>query len=100
MMFKCYYCEWENPVFTEIIHQFLEHHPQKQIKIKKKQQKDNKLKSISYKVIQKTLSYFFKASEILTCADTESFLGGVQDQSFDVYLFIFKMGMGSVPVFL
>ena len=38
-----------------------------------KKQKD---KSISYKVIQKTLSYFLKVSEILTSADTESFLGG------------------------
>ena len=71
MMFKCYYCEWESPVFTEIIHQFLEHHPQEQIRVKK--QKD---KSISYKVIQKTLSYFLKVSEILTSADMESFLGG------------------------
>ena len=92
-------CEWENPVFTEIIHQFLEHHPQEQIRFKK-QRKDNKLKSISYKVIQKTLSYFLKVSEILTCADTESFPEGVQVQSFDAYLFFFKRRMGSVPVFL
>ena len=49
MMFKCYYCEWENPNFTEIIHHLLEHHPQEQIRFKK--HKDNKLKSISYKVI-------------------------------------------------
>ena len=56
----------------------------------KKQRKDNKLKSISYKVIQKTLSYFLKVSEILTCADTESFPEGVQVQSFDVYLFFSK----------
>ena len=48
-MFKCYYCEWENPNFTEIIHHLLEHHPQEQIRFKK--HKDNKLKSISYKVI-------------------------------------------------
>ena len=97
-MFKCYYCEWENPVFTEIIHHFLEHHPQEQIRLKK--QKENKLKSISYKVIQKTLSYFLKVSEVLTCPDTESFLGGVQVQSFVVYLFFSKGGMGSVPVYL
>ena len=45
MMFKCYYCEWENPVFTEIIHQILEHHHQEQIRFKKQQQKDNKLQS-------------------------------------------------------
>ena len=87
-MFKCYYCEWESPVFTEIIHKFLEHHPQEQKKTNK--QKDNKLKIISYKVIPKTLSYFLKVSEILTCTDTESFLGGVQVQSVDVYLFFSK----------
>ena len=62
----------------------------KKKKKKKNQQKDNKLKSISYKVIPKTLSYFLKVSEILTWPDTESFLGGVQVQGFDVYLFFSK----------
>ena len=58
--------------------------------LKKQKQKENKLKSISYKAIQKTLSYFLKVSEVLTCPDTESFLGGVQVQSFVVYLFFSK----------
>ena len=101
MMFKCYYSEWENTVFTEIIHHFLEHHPKEQIRFKqKKKKKKKKLKSISYKVIQKTLSYFLKVSEILTCVDTEIFLGGAQVQSFVVYL-VFQKGNGistSVPV--
>ena len=89
-MFKCYYCEWESPVFTEIIHQLLEHHPQEQIRLKKNR------KTISSKVSatksKKNLSYFLKVSEILTWADTERFLGGVKVQSFDVYLFLFQKG--------
>ena len=93
-MFKCYYYEWESPIFSKIIHHLLEHNPQEKIRLKK--YKDNKLKSISYKVIPKTLSYFLKVSEILTCADTESFLGGVQVQSFDAYLYFFvQKGKGN-----
>ena len=93
MMFKCYYYEWESPIFSKIIHHLLEHNPQEKIRLKK--YKDNKLKSISYKVIPKTLSYFLKVSEILTCADTESFLRGSPGPKFwRIFIFFRSKGEG------
>ena len=48
-MLQCYYCEGEKTVFTDIIQHLLEHHPQEQIRFKRHE--NNKIKSISYKVI-------------------------------------------------